>query len=73
MFIKFIFKVIFIFLFFLVISFSIANSETVQLGIWPFENKIVIPLFFLTLVSLTLGIFIGLFISIFSKNNKNNN
>jgi len=67
MFIKFIYKVIFIFLFFLVISFSIANSETVALGIWPFENKIVIPLFFLTLVSLTLGIFIGLFISIFSK------
>jgi hypothetical protein len=67
MFIKFISKVIFIFLFFLVISFSIANSETVTLGIWPFENKIVIPLFFLTLVSLTLGIFIGLFISIFSK------
>ena len=71
MFIKFISKVIFIFLFFLVISFSIANSETVQLGIWPFENKIVIPLFFLILVSLTLGIFIGLFISIFSKNKNN--
>ena len=72
MFIKFISKVIFIFLFFLVISFSIANSEMVTLGIWPFENKIVIPLFFLTLVSLTLGIFIGLFISIFSKNKNNN-
>jgi hypothetical protein len=72
MFIKFISKVIFIFLFFLVISFSIANSETVTLGIWPFENKIVIPLFFLTLVSLTLGIFIGLFISIFSKIKNNN-
>jgi hypothetical protein len=71
MFIKFIYKVIFIFLFFLVISFSIANSETVKLGIWPFENKIVIPLFFLILVSLTLGIFIGLFISIFSKNKNN--
>jgi hypothetical protein len=72
MFIKFISKVLFIFLFFLVISFSIANSETVKLGIWPFENKIVIPLFFLTLVSLTLGIFIGLFISVFSKNKNNN-
>jgi hypothetical protein len=72
MFIKFIYKVIFIFLFFLVISFSIANSETVKLGIWPFENKIVIPLFFLILVSLTLGIFIGLFISIFSKIKNNN-
>ena len=47
MFMKIIYKVIFIFLFFLVISFSIANSETVKLGIWPFENKIIIPLFFL--------------------------
>ena len=72
MFMKFISKVLFIFLFFLVISFSIANSYTVKLGIWPFENKIVIPLFFLTLVSLTLGIFIGLFISIFSKIKNNN-
>ena len=69
MFMKFISKVIFIILFFLVISFSIANSETVKLGIWPFENKIVIPLFFLTLVLLTLGIAIGLFISIFYKKN----
>jgi len=67
MFMKFISKVIFIILFFLVISFSIANSETVKLGIWPFENKIVIPLSFLTLVLLTLGIAIGLFISIFYK------
>ena len=72
MFMKVIYKVIFIFFFFLVISFSIANSETVKLGIWPFENKIVIPLFFLILVSLTLGIFIGLFISIFSKIKNNN-
>ena len=69
MFMKVIYKVIFIFLFFLVISFSIANSETVKLGIWPFENKIVIPLFFLTLVLLTLGIIIGLFISVFYKKN----
>jgi len=66
-FIKFISKVIFIFLFFLVISFSIANSETVKLGIWPFENKIVIPLFFLTLVFLTLGLAIVLFLFFFFK------
>ena len=68
MFMKFISKLLFISFFFLVIVFSIANSETVKLGIWPFENKIVIPLFFLILVSLTLGIFIGIFISFFSKN-----
>ena len=72
MFMKFISKLLFISFFFLVIFFSIANSETVKLGIWPFENRIVVPLFFLTLVSLTLGIFIGLFISIFSKIKNNN-
>ena len=72
MFIKFISKVLFIFSFFLVISFSIANSDTVKLGIWPFENKVIIPLFFFTLVSVTLGIFIGLFIAMLSKNKKNN-
>ena len=71
MFIKFISKVLFFFIFFLVISFSIANSGMVTLGIWTLENKIVIPLFFLTLFSLTLGIFIGIFISIFYKKNKN--
>ena len=68
MFMKFISKLLFISFFFLVIFFSIANSETVKLGIWPFENRIVVPLFFLILVSLTLGIFIGLFISVLSKN-----
>ena len=72
MFMKFISKLLFFLFFFLVVFFSIANSETVKIGFWPFENKIVIPLFFLTLVSLTLGILIGLFISIFSKNKKNN-
>ena len=72
MFMKLISKLLFIFLFFLVIFFSIANSETVKLGLWPFENEIVIPLFFFTLVSLILGIFIGLFIAMLSKNKKNN-
>ena len=47
MFMKLISKLLFIFCFFLVIFFSIANSETVALGIWPLESKIEIPLFFL--------------------------
>ena len=72
MFMKLISKLLFFFFFLLVIFFSLANSETVKLGIWPFENEIVIPLFFLILVSLTLGIFIGLLISIFSNNKKKN-
>jgi hypothetical protein len=69
MFVKFFSKLFFIFFFFLVIFFSISNSEKVKLGMWPFESKIIIPLFFLILASLTIGIFIGLFISMFSKKN----
>ena len=67
MFMKLFSKLLFIIFFFFVIFFSIANSEKVKLGMWPFENKIIIPLFFLILISLTAGVFIGLFISIFSK------
>ena len=67
MFIKILSKLLLICFFFLVIFFSIANSETVILGIWPLENRIEIPLFFLTIVSLTLGVFIGMFLSIYLK------
>ena len=67
MFMKLFSKLLFIMFFFFVIFFSIANSEKVKLGMWPFENKIIVPLFFLILTSLTAGVFIGLFISIFSK------
>jgi len=67
MFTKILSKLLLICFFFLVIFFSIANSETVILGIWPLENRIEIPLFFLTIVSLTLGVFIGMFLSIYLK------
>ena len=67
MFTKILSKLLLICFFFLVIFFSIANSETVILGIWPLENRIEIPLFFLTIVSLTLGVFIGIFLSIYLK------
>ena len=71
MFMKLISKLLFIFCFFLVIFFSIAHSETVTLGIWPLESKIEIPLFFLTIVSLTLGILLGMFLSLFFKKKNN--
>ena len=71
MFMKLISKLLFIFCFFLVIFFSIANSETITLGIWPLESKIEIPLFFLTIVSLTLGILLGMFLSILFKKKNN--
>jgi len=67
MFTKILSKLLLICFFFLVIFFSIANSETVILGIWPLKNRIEIPLFFLTIVSLTLGVFIGIFLSIYLK------
>ena len=70
MFTKILSKLLLICFFFLVIFFSIANSETVILGIWPLENRIEIPLFFLTIVSLTLGVFIGIFLSIYLKKKK---
>jgi len=71
MFMKLISKLLFIFCFFLVIFFSIANPETVTLGIWPLESKIEIPLFFLTIVFLTVGILLGMFLSLFFKKKNN--
>ena len=63
-------KILFLCFLILVIFFSISNSENVLIGIWPFNNRIEIPLFFFTIVSLTLGIFIGMLISLFSTINK---
>ncbi len=70
MFKKFLSKILFLFFLILVIFFSISNSENVLIGIWPFNNRIEIPLFFFTIVSLTLGIFIGMLVSLFSTINK---
>ena len=70
MFKKFLSKILFLCFLILVIFFSISNSENVLIGIWPFNNRIEIPLFFFTIVSLTLGIFIGMLVSLFSTINK---
>ena len=63
-------KILFLCFLILVIFFSISNSENVLIGIWPFNNRIEIPLFFFTIVSLTLGIFIGMLLSLLSSINK---
>ena len=60
-------KLLFIIFFLLVIFFSIANSENISIGIWPLNNRIEIPLFFLTIVSITIGVLIGMFLSIYSR------
>ena len=70
MFKKFLSKILFLCFLILVIFFSISNSENVLIGIWPFNNRIEIPLFFFTIVSLTLGVFIGMLVSLFSTINK---
>ena len=67
MFTKILSKFIFIILFLLVIFFSIANSDNISIGIWPIDNRIEIPLFFLTIVSITIGVFLGIFLSIYSR------
>ena len=60
-------KLIFLIFFLLVVFFSIANSDNISIGIWPLNNRVEIPLFFLTIVSITIGVFIGMFFSIYSR------
>ena len=60
-------KLVFLFFFLIVIFFSIENSENISIGIWPISDKIEIPIFFLTIVSITIGVFIGMFLSIYSR------
>ena len=67
MFTKILSKFIFIILFLLVIFFSIANSDNISIGIWPIDNRIEIPLFFLPIVSITIGVFVGIFLSVYTR------
>ena len=67
MFTKILSKFIFIIFFLLVIFFSIANSDNISIGIWPMDDRIEIPLFFLTIVSITIGVFVGMFLSIYAR------
>ena len=60
-------KLLFIIFLLLVVFFSIANSDNISIGIWPLNNRIEIPLFFLTIVSITIGVLIGMFLSIYSR------
>ena len=63
-------KLVFFFFFLLVIFFSIENSENISIGIWPISDKIEIPIFFLTIVSITMGVFIGMCLSLYSRINR---
>ena len=60
-------KLIFIIFFLFVVFFSIANSDNISIGIWPLNNRVEIALFFLAIVSISIGVFIGMFLSIYSR------
>tara|TARA_B100000686_G_scaffold226558_1_gene233816 strand:+ start:14422 stop:14631 length:210 start_codon:yes stop_codon:yes gene_type:complete len=67
---KNIFSRFIILLFFvLVILFAFSNSDYISLGIWPLDKRIEIPIYFLVIFTLALGIFIGLFFRFFKKSN----
>ena len=57
MFKKFLSKILFLCFLILVIFFSISNPENVLIGIWPFNNRIEIPLFFSQKVNTSITIF----------------
>lgn len=63
-------KLVFLFFFLIVIFFSIENSENISIGIWPIPDKIEIPIFFLTIISITMGVFIGMCLSLYSRINR---
>jgi len=67
---KNIFSRFIILLFFvLVILFSFSNPDYISLGVWPLEKRIEIPIYFLVIFTLALGVFIGLFFRFFKKSN----
>jgi Na+/H+ antiporter NhaA len=63
-------RIIFLLFFLIVIIFSFSNSGSVLIGIWPLNNRIEIPLFFLIIVSLTIGVFIGILFSLYTRLNR---
>ncbi|MBH87895.1 MAG: hypothetical protein CMJ12_01915 [Pelagibacterales bacterium] len=67
---KFFSKLVFLIFFLLVVFFSIENSENVSIGIWPISSRIEIPMFFLTIFSITIGVFIGMLLSLYSRINR---
>ena len=67
---KNIFSRFIILLFFvLVILFSFSNPDYISLGVWPLEKRIEIPIYFLVIFTLALGVFIGFFFRFFKNSN----
>lgn len=63
-------RFILLFFFITVVVFSFSNSGNVLIGIWPLNSRVEIPLFFLIIVSLTIGVFIGILFSLYSRLNR---
>ncbi len=52
-------KFIILFCFILVVLFSFSNPGDVSLGIWPLNDRVEVPIYFLVIFSFTIGFFIG--------------
>ena len=60
-------KFIILFCCIIVVLFSFSNSYYISLGIWPLEERIDIPIYFLVIFVFTLGFFLGGLYKLFKK------
>jgi len=60
-------KFIILFCCIIVVLFSFSNSYYISLGIWPLEERIDIPIYFLVVFVFTLGFFLGGLYKLFKK------
>ena len=60
-------KFIILFCFILVVLFSLSNPGYVSLGIWPLNDRVEVPIYFLVILSFTIGFFIGGLYKIFKS------
>jgi len=60
-------KFIILLCFTLVILFSFSNSGHVSLGIWPLNDRVEVPIYFLVIFSFTIGFFIGVLYRLFKR------
>ena len=60
-------KFVILLCFLTVILFSFSNPDYISLGLWPFDKRFEIPLYFLVIIVFTLGFFVGVFRRIFKR------
>ena len=62
-------KILILFSFILVGLFAFSNPDYISLGIWPLEERLLVPLYFIVIFVFTLGFILGRIYRIFKKNN----